>query len=135
VAHASAYRCWLRHFKIDHGLATVQLPEWVEVLNADFRYQLTVMGQFAQAIAASKIAIAASPSGPISPRGSLLAGDGRAAGRLRQSASPELHGAPAEKQIEWARHPQMMQRMKEWRAKAQPAVKAAAPPQTVQAST
>jgi hypothetical protein len=38
------------------GLATVQLPEWFEALNRDFRYQLTVMGQFAQAIVADEIA-------------------------------------------------------------------------------
>ena len=30
---------------------------------------------------------------------------------------PELYGAPPEKQIEWARHPQMMKRMQEMRAK------------------
>jgi hypothetical protein len=39
-----------------HGLATVNLPDYFESLNADFRYQLTVMGQFAQAIVAKKIA-------------------------------------------------------------------------------
>jgi hypothetical protein len=38
------------------GEATVQLPEWFEALNTDFRYQLTVVGQFAQAIVARKIA-------------------------------------------------------------------------------
>jgi len=38
------------------GLATVQLPDWFEALNRDFRYQLTVMGQFAQAIVADKVA-------------------------------------------------------------------------------
>ncbi|PWB67870.1 MAG: hypothetical protein C3F15_17350 [Holophagae bacterium] len=32
------------------GYATVTLPEWFETLNRDFRYQLTVIGQFAQAI-------------------------------------------------------------------------------------
>jgi hypothetical protein len=37
------------------GLATVQLPDWFEALNKDFRYQLTVIGQFAQAIVASEI--------------------------------------------------------------------------------
>jgi hypothetical protein len=26
---------------------------------------------------------------------------------------PELYGAPAEKQTEWARHPQMMKQLKE----------------------
>jgi len=37
------------------GRATVELPEYFEALNRDFRYQLTVMGQFAQAIVATKI--------------------------------------------------------------------------------
>lgn len=37
------------------GNAVVQLPAWFEVLNRDFRYQLTVIGQFAQAMVASKI--------------------------------------------------------------------------------
>jgi trimeric autotransporter adhesin len=37
------------------GHATVQLPEWFQVLNTDFRYQLTVIGQFAQAIVAREI--------------------------------------------------------------------------------
>jgi trimeric autotransporter adhesin len=37
------------------GLATVTLPDWFETLNWDFRYQLTVIGQFAQAIVASEI--------------------------------------------------------------------------------
>jgi hypothetical protein len=32
------------------GYATVTLPDWFEALNRDFRYQLTVIGQFAQAI-------------------------------------------------------------------------------------
>jgi hypothetical protein len=39
-----------------HGLATVTLPEYFEALNGDFRYQLTVIGKFAQAIVARKIA-------------------------------------------------------------------------------
>ena len=39
-----------------HGLVTVKLPDYFEALNGDFRYQLTVVGQFAQAIVAKKIA-------------------------------------------------------------------------------
>jgi trimeric autotransporter adhesin len=39
-----------------HGVATVTLPDYFEALNRDFRYQLTVIGQFAQAIVAKKIA-------------------------------------------------------------------------------
>jgi hypothetical protein len=37
------------------GFATVQLPEYFESLNRDFRYQLTPMGQFAQAIVVREI--------------------------------------------------------------------------------
>ena len=38
-----------------NGKATVVLPEYFEALNSDFRYQLTVIGRFAQAIVASEI--------------------------------------------------------------------------------
>jgi hypothetical protein len=38
------------------GTAIVTMPAWFEALNADFRYQLTVIGQFAQAIVAAKMA-------------------------------------------------------------------------------
>jgi trimeric autotransporter adhesin len=37
------------------GYATVELPDYFEVLNRDFRYQLTVIGTFAQAIIAEKV--------------------------------------------------------------------------------
>ena len=39
----------------ESGFATVELPEYFEALNKDFRYQLTVIGQFAQAIIAEKV--------------------------------------------------------------------------------
>ncbi len=38
------------------GSVTVTLPDYFEVLNRDFRYQLTVLGQFAQAIVSREIA-------------------------------------------------------------------------------
>ena len=38
------------------GTAVVTMPAWFEALNTDFRYQLTVIGQFAQAIVAVKMA-------------------------------------------------------------------------------
>jgi hypothetical protein len=37
-----------------HGLATVRLPAYFDRINTDLRYQLTVIGQFAQAIIAKK---------------------------------------------------------------------------------
>jgi len=38
-----------------HGHATVEMPAYFEALNRDFRYQLTVIGQFAQAIVVEKV--------------------------------------------------------------------------------
>lgn len=37
------------------GYATITLPDWFEALNKNFRYQLTVIGDFAQAIVSQKI--------------------------------------------------------------------------------
>ena len=37
------------------GNATVKLPDYFEALNQDFRYQLTVVGQFAQAMVLAKV--------------------------------------------------------------------------------
>jgi hypothetical protein len=37
------------------GTAVVTMPDWFEALNRDFRYQLTVIGQFAQAIVATEM--------------------------------------------------------------------------------
>jgi hypothetical protein len=37
------------------GEATVTLPDWFGTLNKDFRYQLTAIGQFAQAIVSKEI--------------------------------------------------------------------------------
>jgi hypothetical protein len=39
----------------DNGDAVIQLPDWFEALNGDFRYQLTVIGAFAKAMVAEKI--------------------------------------------------------------------------------
>jgi len=39
----------------NNGYATVIMPDYFTVLNRDFRYQLTVIGDFAQAIVAEKI--------------------------------------------------------------------------------
>ncbi|HEV2721201.1 MAG TPA: hypothetical protein VG323_14355, partial [Thermoanaerobaculia bacterium] len=38
------------------GFAAVELPDWFEALNRDFRYQLTCIGRFAQAIVETEVA-------------------------------------------------------------------------------
>ena len=108
------------------GEARVRLPEWFEALNTDFRYQLTVIGQFAQAIVSSEIqnhefAIRSSvPNVKVSwqitgvrqdafAKANPLVVEEEKDSRLKGFyLHPEFFGAPAEKQIEWARHPQMM---------------------------
>jgi hypothetical protein len=113
-----------------NGEAAVQLPAWFEALNGDFRYQLTAIGapapnlHIAQEIQNHSFRIAGGAAGmkvswqitgvrqdawekahPISvevekpqrERGFYL--------------NPELFGAPPEKSMDWARHPQLMKRM------------------------
>jgi hypothetical protein len=128
------------------GEATVRLPEWFEALNTDFRYQLTAIGQFAQAIVAREIrghafTIRTSvPGVKVSWQVTGVRQDGYAKAhplvveeekdaRLRGFyIHPELYGAPEEKQIEWARHPQRMKKMKEQRVKASLPIGTAAQP-------
>jgi hypothetical protein len=132
------------------GEATVQLPEWFEALNTDFRYQLTVIGQFAQAIVARKIEnnrfeIRTSvPNVEVSWQVTGVRQDTYAKAhplvveqekeeRLRGFyIHPQLYGAPAEKQVEWGRHPQMMKKVREIRAKQQAATSVAAQSRAVQ---
>ncbi len=117
------------------GEAVVELPDWFESLNRDFRYQLTVLGQFAQAIVGEKIANhhftirTNKPNVEVSwqvtgVRQDAYANAHRSPVEVAKPARerghylhPELYGAPEESSIEWARHPETMKRMREQRAK------------------
>jgi hypothetical protein len=112
-----------------NGEAVIQMPEWFGVLNRDFRYQLTCIGAFAPVFVAEELA-----------HNQFKIGGGRVGMMvswqvtgIRQDAwanahripveelknnrergyylHPDLYGAPADKQIEWARHPQMMKKL------------------------
>jgi trimeric autotransporter adhesin len=107
------------------------LPDWFEALNTDFRYQLTVIGQFAQAIVSSEIqnhefAIRSSvPNVKVSWQVTGVRQDAYAKAHpmvVEQEKeprvkgyyiSPELYGAPPNKQEQWAWHPEQMKRMQE----------------------
>jgi hypothetical protein len=113
------------------GEAIIRMPEWFGALNRDFRYQLTCIGSFAPVFVAEELA-----------KNQFKIGGGRAGMRvswqvtgIRQDAwananripveeaknnhergyflHPELYGAPAERQIEWARHPRMMRKLQQ----------------------
>ena len=124
-----------------NGEAVVALPEWFEALNRDFRYQLTAIGQPAQAWIASKIANHAftiktdKPNVEISWQVTGIRQDawanahrvpvehqktGREAGHYLH---PELFGAPEESSITWARHPEMMKQQKQRRLNVRQAAK------------
>jgi hypothetical protein len=113
------------------GSAVVQLPEWFETLNRDFRYQLTAIGQFSQAIVASKVANhqfsikTDKPNVEVSWQVTGIRQDAWAnAHRIPVEVEkaqadrglylhPELFGAPAEKNIGLAHHPMMEKLMKQ----------------------
>ena len=112
------------------GDAVVTLPEWFETLNRDFRYQLTVMGQFAQAIVSGKVANhqftikTDKPNVEVSWQVTGIRQDAWANAHripVEEMKSekergfyrhPELYNAPAEKSILWARFPQVMKQTK-----------------------
>ena len=118
------------------GQAVVELPEWFEALNRDFRYQLTVIGQFAQAIVATKIANhqfairTDKPNVEVSwqvtgIRQDAWANAHRTAVELEKPdrekgfyLHPELFGATREQGIAWAQNPEMMKRHSVEAAKA-----------------
>jgi trimeric autotransporter adhesin len=116
-----------------NGEAVVDFPEWFGVLNRDFRYQLTCIGGFAPLYVAEKInnnhfkIAGGKPGLEVSWQVTGIRQDAWANAhripveeekepRLRgYYIHPELYGAPPEKQIEWARHPQMMKKMQQAR--------------------
>ena len=118
-----------------NGEAVIALPEWFGTLNRDYRYQLTCIGGFAPVYVAEEISnnqfkIAGGKSGmKVSWQVTGVRQDAWAnAHRIPVEVEkperergyylhPELYGAPDEKNIEWARHPEVMQKMKERQAK------------------
>ena len=115
----------------DQGNATVQLPEWFEALNTDFRYQLTVIGQFAQAIVSSEVTNhqfsikTDKPNVKVSWQITGVRQDAYATAHplvVEQEKDtrerghyihPELYGASGQQSMEWARDPQLMKRVQE----------------------
>jgi hypothetical protein len=124
-----------------NGEATVQLPDWFEALNRDFRYQLTVIGTFAQAIVAEKIKgnrfviKTSAPKVEVSWQVTGIRQDAFAnkhripveeAKPERERGyylHPEAFDRPEERSVNWAAHPEMMQRLQQRRLAAQQARK------------
>ena len=115
----------------DHnGLAVVELPDYFEALNRDFRYQLTVIGQFAQAIVAEKVkgnrfAIQTdTPGVEVSWQVTGIRQDAwanknrikneeiKSEGERGFYLHPEAFGKEKERSVEWANQPETMRQSK-----------------------
>jgi hypothetical protein len=108
------------------GTVTVELPSYFSALNGDFRYQLTVVGQFAQAIVFKEIENNAfviktdKPSVKVSWQVTARRQDAWARNHPMQVEEdksekehgyylhPELFGQPEEQSLSWLHHPTTM---------------------------
>jgi hypothetical protein len=116
------------------GAASVDLPEWFEALNGDYRYQLTAIGaaapnlHIAQKVANHQFSIAGGAPGmevswlvtgvrhdAFAQANPLVAEVEKPANERGFYLHPALYGQPEEKQIEWGRFPEKMRRLKEKR--------------------
>src|SRR4030095_2263468 len=102
------------------GEAVVTLPEWFETLNSDIRYQLTVIGTFAQAIVAEKVKqnrftirtnapnvevswqVTGVRSDAIMRKNPFKAETKKPDRERGTYLAPELFGKPEERGVEWA---------------------------------
>ena len=118
-----------------NGEAIVTLPAYFDALNRDFRYQLTVIGTFAQAIVSDEIQgnlfviRTSSPNVKVSWQVTGIRRDAWAnVNRIKVEEEksenergyylhPKAFNQPEERSVEWAGKPELMQRMKESRAK------------------
>jgi len=109
-----------------NGRAEVLLPDYFEALNVDFRYQLTVIGEFAQAIVAEEISsnrftiCTDKPNVKVSWQVTGVRTDPYAIENrivVEEYKSPELqgcylhplpYGQPETRSIEYARNPELM---------------------------
>ncbi len=121
----------------ENGEALVTLPEWFESINRDFRYQLTVVGQFAQAIVAGKIRdhrfqiktnaanvevswqITGIRSDAAILKHPFKVEEDKPKVERGSYLTPDAYEQPEERGIEWARNPQLMQQRKQQRAAAE----------------
>lgn len=117
----------------ESGEATVVLPDYFEALNRDYRYQLTVIGQFAQAIVAEEVKnnrfriTTNIPSVKVSWQVTGIRRDAWAERHripVEQEKPelergfylhPELFGQKEDRGIEWAHRPELMKQVRTMR--------------------
>src|SRR5262249_27874515 len=117
-----------------NGEAIIQLPGWFEIINHDFRYSLTSVGApsvglyIAEEISHNQFKIAGGqPGGKVSWQVTGVRSDpamrdhpfmveeDKPERERGTYLSPGAYGQPEEKGMAWARHPEMMQRLRQRR--------------------
>jgi hypothetical protein len=119
------------------GRAVVELPEWFEALNRDFRYQLTVIGRFAQAIVEQEVAgnrfvirtnfanvkvswqVTGVRKDPFANANRIPVEEVKPAEEQGFYLHPAAWGQPEEKGLDWAHQPELMRELKERREAAE----------------
>lgn len=115
----------------ENGEATVTLPDWFEAVNRDFRYQLTAVGTFAQAIVGDEIKKnqftikTNAPGVKVSWQVTGIRSDAAIRKHpfkveedkpLTERGSylaPEAYDQPEERGVEWARRPRAIEQLKQ----------------------
>ncbi len=113
-----------------NGEAWVELAEWIEALNSDFRYQLTCIGgtssvYIAEEVSGNRFKIAGGVSGmkiswqltgvrqdPWAQAHPLIADQEKSPNEKGYYYYPELYGQTKEKTIHFAQHPEIMRLIK-----------------------
>ena len=113
------------------GFAAIKLPDYFEALNKDFRYQLTVIGQFAQAIVSDEIRnnrftiqtdkpnikvswqVTGIRKDPWAEKNRIVVEEHKSPETQGFYLHPDVYGQPETRSIEWAKHPEFMKQLKE----------------------
>jgi hypothetical protein len=124
-----------------NGEAVVTLPDWFEAINKDFRYQLTVVGTFAQAIVGNKIKdnrftvktnaanvevswqVTGIRSDAAVLKHPFKLEEAKPKSERGSYLVPDAYNQPEERGIEWARNPQLMREIKQQRIEGKPHLK------------
>jgi hypothetical protein len=121
----------------ENGEAVVVMPEYFEALNRDVRYQLTVIGTFAQAIVANEIKgnrfvirtnapnvkvswqVTGVRQDAFANRNRIPVEEDKPEAERGYYLHPEAFDQPEEKSVSWARDPERMQQLRQRRIEAE----------------
>jgi hypothetical protein len=138
IASSETLNLYSGHVTTDeNGEAAVQLPDWFEAVNQDFRYQLTVIGSFARAMVASEIKenrftiktdaanvkvswqVTGVRADAVMTKRPFMLEEDKPEAERGTYLNPDAYDQPEEKGIAWAQHPDLMRQIHEQAKAAQ----------------